>query len=397
MCTRPRRAERITGVLMREPDELHVLTLIDGLGWGGAEMLLADLVAAAPAAGLRLSVAYLHEREASPAAARLRAVGVVPVPVLIDRLLSVRSVRRVRRHIAELRPDVVHTHLGYSDFLGGLAARSLGIPAVSTIHLTHWNATDGRRDALKEWLFAQARRRCMSRVLAVSDAARDSYLEWGWDRPDRVITVHNGVRDAVDDDARAAIRNELGVGGEDFLVTIVSVLRERKGHRAAIEAIDELSRSPHTRHARLLVVGDGPAREEIRALAAPLGNHVIMAGHRDDVPALLQATDVLLHPSLQDAFPTVLLEAMAAGIPVVATNVGGIPEITVPGVTGVLVQPPPTGGSLAEALRPLIQDRRAREAQGRAGRDRYRRLFTADAWAARLRCVYADVLASRSR
>lgn len=376
---------------------MHVFTLIDGLGWGGAEMLLAELAAGAPAAGLRMSVGYLSEKDRSPAAERLRMAGVDPVPILIDRLASGRSLQCVRRHLATIRPDVVHTHLGYSDFLGGIAARSLGIPAVSTIHLSHWEAAGGRRDAMKLWLFAQARRRCMNRVVTVSDAARAAYLELGWDRPDRVTTVHNGIQDRHEVRLPASVRDDLAISPDDVVVTMVSVLRHGKGHQAAFDAVAELVRDPRTAHVRLLVLGDGPARDEIGALAASLPGRVILAGHRDDVPNVLQASDIVLHPSVHDAFPTALLEAMAAGLPVVATHVGGIPEITVPAVTGVLVEAPATGASLAEALRPLVEDPSLRAAQGRAARERYLRLFTADAWAARLRLVYEEVLAASGR
>lgn len=382
---------------MTNAPELHVLCLIDRLGWGGAEMLLAELAAAAPAAGLRVSVGYLQDTDGSPAAARLRAVGVVPELIGIERLLSLRSLRRVRRYVAAVQPDVVHAHLGYSDFLGGIAARSLHVPAVSTIHLAHWKTSDVRGEALKLWLFAQARRRCMSRVLAVSDAARRAYLKLGWDLPDRVTTVHNGVRDSRSVVDRTAVRAEFGIDAGHVVITMVSVLRQDKGHRAAFEAIAGLSRDPQTAHARLLVLGDGPARAEIQSLARPFGDRIIFCGHRDDVPAILGASDILVHPSVHDAFPTALLEAMAASLPVVATNVGGIPEITLAGVTGELVEAPATGTSLAEALRPLVRDSARRAELGRRGRARYEDVFTVEAWVNRLRLVYDDVVTARTR
>lgn len=367
--------------------DLHVLTLIDGLGWGGAEMLLAELAAGAAAADLRLSVGYLYEKDGSPAAARLRALGVEPVHIGAAGLLAPRSYRGVRDHVRATRPDVVHTHLGYSDLLGGLAARRLGVPSVSTIHLAHWERPDGRRDDLKLWLFAQARRRCGDRVITVSEAARTSYLSQGWDVPERVITVHNGVRDTARERV-PVLRAELGLGEEDLVVTMVSVLRPGKGHEAAFDAVRRLAGQVAGRQLRLLVLGDGPLRAELRAAARDVPGHVVMAGHRNDVPAVLAASDVLLHPSDADAFPTALLEAMAAAVPVVATAVGGIPEIVVPGVTGVLVAPPADGESLARALEPILQDRGYRQALGAAARTRFVERFTAEAWALRLRAVY---------
>jgi glycosyltransferase involved in cell wall biosynthesis len=148
---------------------------------------------------------------------------------------------------------------------------------------------------------------------------------------------------------------------------------------------------------RLLVLGDGPARGQIERLAAPLGPAVVLAGHRDDVPDVLAGADVLLHPTSRDALPSALLEAMAAGVPVVASAVGGVPEVVVHGETGVLVPAPPTAGDVAAALSRLLAEHDLRARLGRAGRERYERDFTAERWARRLRAVYEQVGASPAR
>ena len=374
-----------------------MLTLIDSLGLGGAEMLLAELATGAASADLRLSVGYLRARDGNPAEARLRTLGVEPQPVPITGLIAPRSVASVRRHIAAVAPDVVHTHLGYSDFLGGLAGRSLGVPVLSTIHLANWDTPDGVRDRLKFQLFAQVRRRCASRVITVSEAARRTYLDRGWDEPDHVVTVHNGVRDgrpALGGRAPtpSEMRSRLGIDADDLVVTMVSVLRGGKGHEAAFDAVRRLAADDPTIPLRLLVLGDGPAAAEIRLAAEPLGRRVVMLGHRDDVASILAVTDVLLHPSPVDAFPTALLEAMASGVPVIATRVGGIPEIVQDGTTGCLVPGPPSGEELATALHRMSADPPLRRSMGSAGRQRYEDHFTAERWAGRLRQVYETAI-----
>jgi glycosyltransferase involved in cell wall biosynthesis len=368
--------------------ELRVHALIDSLTAGGAETLLADFAAGAPAAGIDLTVGYLQERGGDPAAARLRAQGIEPELVGIESMLHPRDHRRVREHIARADPDVVHTHLGYADFLGGFAARRLGRASVSTVHVTSWNP--GLRENVKERLMARARRRCAARVIAVSDSARALLVDGGWDSAERVTTIHNGIAAPPPRRTREDVRAELGLAPGDIVVATLGVLRAGKGHAEAIAAVDALlSRVPRL---RLLVVGDGPERHVVETLARPLGDAVVLAGWREDVPDLLAGVDVVLHPSFADAFPTALLEAMAASVPVVASSVGGIPEIVDDGVTGTLIPAPPRADALAAALEPLATDAELRARVGSAARERFERHFTAESWAQRLRALYDEVL-----
>ena len=193
---------------MRARRRLHVHALIDGLWPGGAETLLAEQAAGAAAAGFQFTVGYLHGN-VGPPAERLRRLGIAPERVPISSLLGPRDLRRVRAHVARVRPDVLHTHLGYSDFLGGIAARSLGIPAVSTVHVMEWDRDVRSRVRLR--LIALARLACCQRVITVSDAARASYLAAWPARRDRVVTVHNGIAAHPRPGAGRAIRAELGI------------------------------------------------------------------------------------------------------------------------------------------------------------------------------------------
>jgi glycosyltransferase involved in cell wall biosynthesis len=379
---------------MDAPRKLRVHALITSLTWGGAEMLLSEFAAGAPAAGIELSVSYLQELDGSPGAQRLRRHGVEPTFASIKSshpLVSPSDFMLVRRHLAAARPDILHTHLGYADTLGGVAARSLGIPAVCTLHESNWAAKRGKpRDYSRERLIAFARRRCMATVIAVSEQARRAYLEMGWDRPERVLTVHNGLYAPAQPGAGATIRAELGLDSSDLVIVMLSVLRRKKGHAIAVEAVRALhERFPQL---KLVIAGEGADRPEIEASAASLGSAAVMAGHRDDVMAVLDAADVLVHPSMVDAFPTALLEAMAAGLPVVATAVGGIPEIVEDGATGFLIDAPPRPDRLAEVLAPLLERAELRRELGTAGRKRFEQQFTAERWAQRTRSIYEAAL-----
>jgi glycosyltransferase involved in cell wall biosynthesis len=367
---------------------LRVHVLVDSLTMGGAELLLADLARGAPAHGLELSVGYLHAAEPI-AAPRLRAAGLDPEPVGVGSLLDPRTLRLVRRHLDRVRPTVVHTHLQYSDLLGGAAARSLGLPAVCTVHVIDEHATP--RDRARARVVALARQRCHDRVIAVSDHVRREYLAAGADRPEHVLTVHNGIAARAQPGAGARVRAELELARDEVVVAMVAVLRPGKGHDLAVAAVEKVRRTHPG--VRLLIVGDGPARADVASLAERLGDAAVLAGHRDDVMAVLDAADVLLHPSRLDAFPTVLMEGLAAGVPIVATEVGGIPEIVEHGRSGLLVRLPLTGDAFAAPLARLIGEPALRRAFAARGRDRFAAEFTAERWAGRLSAVYERVAA----
>jgi glycosyltransferase involved in cell wall biosynthesis len=370
---------------------LRVHALIDSLTWGGAETLLADFAAGAPAAGIELTVGYLQDFDGSPSAAALRARGIEPELVGVRKLLDAESMWKVGRHIARIRPDVLHTHLGAADVQGTLAARSLRIPSVSTIHLVApATAAAARREAARQRLMATARRHGSRRVIAVSEAARTAYLHAGLDDDRHVTTVHNGISIRTPAVARSVTRSRLGIAPDAPVVAMASVLRAGKGHDVAFEAMRRLL--PRFPDLQLVVAGDGPLRAEVERQAADLGPAVRFLGFRRDVMDLLAASDALLLPSRMDAFPTNLLEAAAVGVPAVATAVGGIPEIIEDGTTGLLIPDPPTAGAIADALGRLLGDADLRRTMGEAGRRRFSAHFTAERWALRCRAVYDEVL-----
>jgi glycosyltransferase involved in cell wall biosynthesis len=373
---------------MHERSTLRVHHLVDSLSIGGAELLLAELARVAPGVGIELSIGYLQDpTEHSPGEERIRAAGADPVRVGIPRRLYTSALWRVRRHLARLDPHVVHTHLGASDILGGTAAASLRIPSVSTIHSIQWDWRG--RDAAKARLAALVRQRCMARVVAPSESARGHYLETGWVRPEHVVTIHNGIDGSARAGVGMRIREELGLSPDDVVVATLSRLRPEKAHEVAIGAAG-LLRDRFT-SLRLLVVGAGSERPALERAAEPLGETVRFAGYRPDAMEVLDAIDVLAHPSRADAFPTTLLEAMASSVPIVATAVGGIPEIVEDGVTGTLVEAPPRPDALAEALAPLVESPELRRRLGAAGRERFETRFSAEAWARRLRELYDEI------
>jgi glycosyltransferase involved in cell wall biosynthesis len=365
--------ERIGIVVMR------LLWLIDSLTIGGAESLIVPFARRAP---YELTVCCLTTIAGNPIEQELRAIGIEVVNLgarnLRDRAAFRRLVTCVRQH----HVDLVHAHLTDAAIWSALLSRRMKIPSIATLHAspTATRAQQAHRrhrlmTSLRDRLMRFVLRRWSSRVLTVSDALARVYRKLD------PVTVHNGIDCERFAQEPAATRDPL----RPPTVATVSVLRPAKG----IEVLLEAARS--VGGARFLIIGDGPMRAEWTRLAASLGigDRIQWAGHRRDIEALLAGCDLFAYPTLDDAFPTVLLEAMAAGLPVVASDVGGVPEIVDDGVTGRLV-PPGDAGRLAAAINELLAHP---DSMGEAGRARVRREFSTEAWIARLDCVYREVLA----
>jgi glycosyltransferase involved in cell wall biosynthesis len=369
---------------------VKVLHIIDNFGFGGAELLLATLGTAAPSAGFAMSVACLGPRtpERSVTLPILEEAGVTPGFVGVRRLLDPWGLPRLRRAILRSGCDVVHAHLGYATALVPLAARLAGVPCVSTLH--HVPTSDVPRGQLvKEWLWTRSGERG-SALVFVSDAARRAAAELvGQSRPTWKV-IHNGVdlarfRVRPGDRVRA-LPPDLPVPAGAPVVTVVAALRAPKGHEVALRAWPAVRAA--VPGAVLLIVGDGPHEPALRALA---GDGVVFAGSRRDVPEILEGTTVALLPSLTEALPTTLIEAAAAGVPVVATTVGGTPETVEHGRTGLLV-PPGDDAALAGAVIDLLRDPARRAEFGTAGRLLAEQRFDLKLWATRLADLYGDTV-----
>lgn len=378
-------------------DPIKVLYLIDSLGPGGAERLMVDLLPRLRAHAIESEVVAIQERHGNPIADDLRGVGVPVSTIGIERLRERGALARVITEIERTRPDIIHTQLEFADILGTIAASRLGIPSITTIHTLdrprRWS-----KEALRFRLMAWTLRRRSDRVVAVSRSARHHVLEKAGLRKRQTTTIHNGIDLHpfldVDHGRRDVIRAKLGIPPTAQVVTTVAVLRRPKGIDHMIEALPALSRA----HQRLqyLIVGDGPHRGPLEAHVARLGVEKLVhfVGRRADVADMLVSSDIFVLPSLTEALPTVLIEAMAVGLPVVATNVGGTPEIVDHGATGLLV-PAGRPDRLADAVGRLLGSPRQRTAMGVTGRRVASERFGIDRHAARLADEYR-VLISRS-
>lgn len=373
---------------------LRVVHLIHSLGPGGAEHTLVELAKAAPEQDMELSVVSLMGLGSARHPQQLSELGVDVRSLDLPSRWSPGGLAGGLRIIRELDPDIVHTHLKHADLVGAWAARRLGIPMVSTLHLIENAPTSVGR--AKRWLAAQARLRTAARTIAVSQALLEWYLRTYAADPGRVIYIPNGVArpGPVADARRRAIRYDLGVRPDALMATMVGILRPEKGHAQLLGAAELLTTDVDL---QFVVVGDGPLRAGLEHQARRSGlvpDRVIFAGYREDVPEVLEASDLVVHPSLDDALPTALLHALAAGLPIVASDTGGIPEIVTPRI-GILIRPG-SASALVDGLQRMIAQLPALEMR-EAARTRFSEEFDASIWAERLRRLYDEVLTEYRR
>jgi len=367
---------------------LRVALLSESAEFGGAEHYL--LLLARGIAGLGHEPVFLM-----PAAASWRAR-------VSERGWRAEEYPRIARTAAPLRlawlaaalrrvrPDVLHINLpsayAASFTAGALIGRTRECPVVTTEHLSMVGRS--RRRALLKGAFT----RHVDRIIAVSEATKRALVERHGVDPSKIVVIPNGV-DPADSRRvqRKQARERFGVDGGALVIGSVGELIPRKGHSYLIEALPAV-RSRVGEDVRLVLVGGGIARPALERLAEEKGvlDAVVFAGRVRDAGALLSAFDVFAMPSLMEAMPFALIEAMAAGLPAVAASAWGIPEVVVEGETGFLV-PPGDADALADALARLLEDRSLRGAMGAAAKARAEAVFSLEAMASKTVEVYGEV------
>ncbi|MGY1633571.1 glycosyltransferase family 4 protein [Geodermatophilus sp. SYSU D01186] len=294
--------------------------------------------------------------------------------------------------LTEHPADVFHCHVGTGaeDWDGVRLARRAGCRAVlQTQHLPYLVAHPRKRRAY--WHGIEE----VDRLIAVSEGLRRTYHRIGVP-PERFTTVPNGVAPLRDRIGRDAARAALGLDPRQPVVMTLGRLTHMKGQWHLVDAVPGLlARFPDL---AVVLVGDGPLRQALEKRAAALGvaGAVRFAGHRTDARQLLDAADVFVLPSRHEGMPLVALEAMEAGLPVVATRVIGSEEVVVDGRTGALVRPGDPQ-ALGAALARLLADPGLRRRQGAAGRCRYLAAFTRQRMAADTAAVYEATLRGARR
>jgi len=391
-------------------ERIRVVELVASGSNGGAQESVVSVLSRIDRARYEVRVVSLSE---GPSVRKWRAQG-VPVEVIADPDDASAS-RTLAAFLVEWRTQVLHGHMYRAEIVGAGAAQELaarGLPRpflVNTVHSGRIRSPEDRE--LLRRLTPE-----MDRLIAVSRSIVAKIRADGRSGAP-VQMIYNGVDlDRYDDqEACCTLPEEYGFEPGSALVGVVARLEPEKGHATLLEAWPQVLAKVPT--ARLLIVGEGSRREELEAQAEALdllgeacsgdacvgtrharpGARVIFTGRRDDVPAVTAALDVAVLPSYREAQGLVILEAMALSRPVVASNVGGIPEMIEDGVTGLLV-PPHDPEALAAAIVRLLTDHPLADTIARAGRNQVHERFCVERMVSALQEVYeegAAVWASR--
>lgn len=371
---------------------LHVITTINR---GGAENHLRELVGHQLRKGWKVTVAYL--RGNGYWSEELRELGAMVVPLGLRRYGDPRPLWRLSRLLQQGGFELVHAHLPPAELYARVALKVTAMNEVPFVVSKHndcrFHPLPGER-IMGRWVAKRA-----AAVIAISEAVRRYMTGSTLGLPaSQVRTIRYGIDPTPFEDSsrRSELRREWGVSEKAMVIGCVGRLVQQKSIETLIRAFS-LFLNKHRGESKLVIVGHGPLEQELRRCAQGCGvdKHVVWAGFREDVPAVMNAFDLFALSSVFEGFGLVLLEAMAAGRPVIATRAGAIAEVVVDGVTGYLAAPRQPLG-LLEAMGKL-SDPEQRARMGAAGRRRVREEFTLEQMCGRTDALYAECLGAELR
>jgi len=277
------------------------------------------------------------------------------------------NVIQLARRLRQEKVVILHSHSYFANTMGRMAAVLARVPVrFAHIQSSHWAS---RERSSRNYFVDRMLSRFTSRIIACSDSAGRFQIEAIKVNPGKVLTIHNctDMKRYASHQETAAVREELGIRENDLVIGSVGRLDRLKGHRVLLEVTADLTEGFPS--LRLVIVGDGKEREILETKRSDLGleDHVILTGIRDDVERLLPIFDVYVHPTIgREGLPLTVVEAMAARLPVVASDIGGTDEAVIHNKTGILVDPG-NKDNLLSALSRVLSDREMRSRMGEEG------------------------------
>jgi glycosyltransferase involved in cell wall biosynthesis len=357
-------------------------------GWGGQEI---RILAECKAFRERGAHVFIATQPNGQLFAKANEAGFEVIPIKMHKGLNIGAVVQFMGIIKSRHINVVHAHSSVDHRLAGIAARLSGCPIVRSRHLS----TPIKRSPFSKALYT----RLADRVITSGQFIRDAMINHNGMPPEHIVSIPAGIDVAQFSLARALpdMRAELGIAPSAFVVGIVGVLRSWKGHADLIHAVRLLS--SEIPDLRLLIVGEGVQRDALETLIRETGmtHSVIMVGHQKDPAPYMKAMDVAVLPSYaSEATSQVLPQAMAMQRPVIATNIGGLPEVVLHEKTGLLV-PPRDSAALSAAILRLQRDPTLRQYLANEGYRHTQGNFTFEGMIDKTQSVYQALLTPSTR
>ncbi len=371
---------------------MKVLQLITRLDKGGAPRIFLRLIRELKEQGMEVVMASgpSQQPEEDPwEFSRKSHIPYRPLRFLHREISPVNDLLAFFQIIALIRrerPAILHTHTTKAGILGRIAG---GMTRTRTIHTPHGHVFYGYFGKGKEQLYVsleQLAARFCERIITISEDERREYLRRGIGDKKKVVTIYNGIDIERFPGNGKRVRRELGIKPQAPLVGYVGRLEEVKGPHLFVDAAMRIKTAAPETH--FLMIGDGAMKKGLLQKAQGMP-HLRIMGYREDIPDCIAALDILLIPSLNDGFNLVAVEAMASSKPIVATSVGGLPEVL--GDGGILVPPGDTMRMAQEAIK-LLNSPSLRKEIGARGRKRAERLFSWDVCLQKTLALYHQVL-----
>ncbi len=365
---------------------MKVAHIIDALGWGGAQKLLLIYTETARRRGLdTLVISIRTERNETDIPELLKGNGAEVIELKCEKLYDPRTIPTLMFLLRKKHVDIVHTHLSHAIILGGIAAKAMHIPTVATLHNPRISET-GRLN-LRKKLELFSLRNMAARVIAVGENVATAYRPILGNAVIDVISNSVSLGRGISLEQRTLIRTGLAGNPDRIIVLAVGSLRVVKGYFDMLSAFAQVNKQNPL--VFLVIIGIGDLMESLVEYTKSLGmaDHVRFLGARGDVTEILASVDVFVNSSYSEGLSIAMLEAMAAGLPVVATSVGDAGVLLATG-GGLLVEAR-NPDSFAAALESLIIDLTKMRIVGQRARECVEKNYASDAWLDKLLTCYS--------
>jgi len=370
---------------------INILFLIDKLAPAGTQINLLQIVKHLDRNKFNPKVIALME--GGELLDEFKSTGIDPIVLKVKRVYGLSGFRAfffLIRYMKREEIDIVQTHFLHADILGTFAAKIAGVSKIITARRDEGFWRKKRQLFMNHFL-----NRYADYILANSEAVKEAVLTNEKVNSKKVNVIYNGVdlhHHYPSRELRENTRESLGIRDEEIIIGMIANMRhEVKGHRILIKALSFLHKQPYP--FKVLLIGDGPLRNKFEQYAVRLkvSDRILFLGSRRDINALMNASDLICTPSLSEGFSNTILEAMAVGKPVLASNVGGNPEIVVDGETGILVRPR-HAEALAQEISDLLNHQELFLKMGEAGRKQIENHFSAEKMAKEYEAFYEKIL-----